>query len=71
MAKLCQNSLKYPPWTGPGGPTNKNFFQKVITHQDGTFLGQKFFSKTNILGGEGNNLTIIKIIIYFPEFSGR
>ena len=43
--------LKIPPLGGQEGPTKKKiFFQKVITHQDATFLGQKFFSKTNILG---------------------
>ena len=30
----------------------KKFFQKVTPHQDATFLGQKFFSKTNILGSQ-------------------
>ena len=50
MVKICQSSLKYPPWAGPGGSDQKIFFQKVITHKDATFLGQKFFSKTNILG---------------------
>ena len=35
-----------------GGPIKKKFFQKVITHLDATFLGQKFFSKTNILGSQ-------------------
>ena len=35
---------------GQGGSYQKFFFQKVITHQDAPFLGQKFFSKTNILG---------------------
>ena len=50
MTINSQNSLKYPPWGVRGGPIKKIFFQKVITHQDATFLGQKFFSKTNILG---------------------
>ena len=46
--------LKIPPLGGQGGSDQKNFFffQKVITHQDATFLGQKFFSKTNILGSQ-------------------
>ena len=44
--------LKIPPLGGQGGPTKKIFFQKVITYQDATFLGQKFFSKTNILGSQ-------------------
>ena len=52
MTKISQNFLKYPPWGVQGGPTKKIFFQKVITHQDATFLGQKFFSKTNILGSQ-------------------
>ena len=50
--KISQKSLKYPlgafRWVRP----KKNFLQKVITHQDPTFLGQKFFSKTNILGSQ-------------------
>ena len=50
MPKICQNCLKYHPWAGPGGSDQKIFFQKVITYQDGTFLWQKFFSKTNISG---------------------
>ena len=52
MVKTSQKSLKYPPGGFLGGPTKKIFFQKVITHQDPTFLGQKFFSKTNILGSQ-------------------
>ena len=52
ITKKCQNSLNYPPWGGQGGSDQKIFFQKVITHQDATFLGQKFFSKTNILGSQ-------------------
>ena len=42
--------LKIPPLGGSGGSDQNFFFQKVITHKDATFLGQKFFSKTNILG---------------------
>ena len=38
-----------PPW-GSGGSNPKNFYQKVITHQAATFLGQKLFYKANILG---------------------
>ena len=52
MTKNSQNSLKYPPWGVRGGPIKKKNFQKVITHLDATFLGQKFFSKTNILGSQ-------------------
>ena len=48
--KISPKSLKKPG--GFGGSDQKNFFQKVITHQDATFLGQKFFSKTNILGSQ-------------------
>ena len=45
--------LKIPPLGGQGGVRPKKFFfQKVITYQDATFLGQKFFSKTNILGSQ-------------------
>ena len=49
--KIWQKSLKYPP-RGIWGvrSAKKFFFQKVITHQDATFLAQKCFSKTNILG---------------------
>ena len=50
LSKTGRKSPKYPPGAFLGGPTKKIFFQKVITHQDATFLGQKFFSKTNILG---------------------
>ena len=35
---------------GAGGVRPKNFFVKVITHPDETFLGQKFFYKTSIKG---------------------
>ena len=49
MIKISLNCLKYPPG-GQGESDQKFFFQKVITHKDATFLGQKFLSKTNILG---------------------
>ena len=49
--KNSRNSLKIPHFWGAGGSDQKKIFcQKVITHQDATFLGQKFFCKTNILG---------------------
>ena len=44
--------LKIFPCGSKRGPTKKFFFQKVITNQDATFLGQTFFSKTNILGSQ-------------------
>ena len=48
-----QKFLKIPPLGVRGGVRPKKlFFEKVITHQDTTFLGQKFFSKTNILGSQ-------------------
>ena len=50
MTKNSQNSLKYGSWEGQGGPNVEIIFQKVITHQARTFLGQKLFSKANILG---------------------
>ena len=50
MTKISQIPQNTPLGGSRGVRPKKIFFQKVITHQDGTFLGQKFFSKTNILG---------------------
>ena len=52
MLKISQKSLKYPLEHFGGSDQKKIFFQRVLTHQDATFLGQKFFSKTNILGSQ-------------------
>ena len=47
--KISQKSHKYPLGLF-GGSDQKKIFQKIIAHQEATFLGQFFFSKTNILG---------------------
>ena len=67
--------LKILPLGGQGGSDQKkNFFQKVITYQDETFVGQTFFSKTNILGFRkildplGPQIRKIVQILGFPEF---
>ena len=59
---------------GQGGSDQNFFFQKVITYQDETFVGQTFFSKTNILGFRkildplGPQIRKIVEILGFPEF---
>ena len=55
MTKKKTGFLKIRALEGSGGTSTyhqKNFFQKVKTRQDGSLLGQFFFSKAYILGFE-------------------
>ena len=74
MTKISQIPQNTPLGGSRGVRPKKFFFQKVITYQDETFVGQTFFSKTNILGFRkildplGPQIRKIVKILGFPEF---
>ena len=50
MSEIGRKLLKNLFWELFGGPTKKKICTKLLNSSIGTFLGQKFFPKINILG---------------------